>query len=455
MARWCNMCQKSFVTHRGFTAHNRRIHKSPKPPPAAGKESTFRFHPHLNANTPPPPPDDIHNFAPFEDRPSFEFAELLFEKMHSSSSDINQLLRILSAKRVIKTNGEESSNRFFASPDTMYHTIDDIGYGNIEWKTVKIRYTGPLELDAHWMHDEYEFHYRDMEQAMVNMAGSAEFDNSWDYVPFEEFSSENNRRFSNLMSARFAWKQADKTAQDPATHGAMLVPVVLGADKTTVSVATGHQEFHPVYASAGNVDNSMRRAHGEAVIPVAFLPIPKTVREHSDTAAFRICKKQLYHAALAHLLEPLRPWMTTPRVLRCPDGHYRRAIFEIGPFIADYPEQVYVSGVVSKWCPKCRARPTELANEGPPRFRDHTECLMETFDALTLWDVFGLDSNVVPFTYRFPRADIHELLSPDLLHQLIKGTFKDHLVDWVTQYIHLTAESDAEAKRIMDDIDRR
>ena len=55
----------------------------------------------------------------------------------------------------------------------------------------------------------------------------------------------------------------------------MLTPIVLGADKTTVSVATGNQEFHPLYVSLGNVHNDMRRAHRDAVIPLAFLPIPK------------------------------------------------------------------------------------------------------------------------------------------------------------------------------------
>lgn len=56
----------------------------------------------------------------------------------------------------------------------------------------------------------------------------------------------------------------------------MLVPVVAGSNKTTVSVATGHQEYHPVYVSPGNFSNIACRAHGDAVLPVAFLPIPKS-----------------------------------------------------------------------------------------------------------------------------------------------------------------------------------
>jgi hypothetical protein len=56
----------------------------------------------------------------------------------------------------------------------------------------------------------------------------------------------------------------------------MFVPVILGSDKTTVSVATGHNEYYPLYASIGNVQNHVRQAHRNAVSLVGFLAIPKS-----------------------------------------------------------------------------------------------------------------------------------------------------------------------------------
>ncbi|KAG1851631.1 hypothetical protein DFJ58DRAFT_716682 [Suillus subalutaceus] len=47
-----------------------------------------------------------------------------------------------------------------------------------------------------------------------------------------------------------------------------------------------------------------------------------------------------------------------------------------------------------------------------------------------------------PFTNDYPHADIHKLLSLDILHQIIKGTFKDHLEHGKTH-----------AKEILDNID--
>ncbi len=62
---------------------------------------------------------------------------------------------------------------------------------------------------------------------------------------------------------------------DPSTEGAMYVGMILGSDKTTVSVGTGNVKYHPLYISFGNIHNMVQRGHRNTVIPIGFLAIPK------------------------------------------------------------------------------------------------------------------------------------------------------------------------------------
>ena len=55
----------------------------------------------------------------------------------------------------------------------------------------------------------------------------------------------------------------------------MIIPVILGSDKTTVSVGTGNNEYWPVYLSIGNLHNKVRLAHRDGLVLLGFLPIPK------------------------------------------------------------------------------------------------------------------------------------------------------------------------------------
>ncbi|KAF8234786.1 hypothetical protein L208DRAFT_1259867 [Tricholoma matsutake] len=57
---------------------------------------------------------------------------------------------------------------------------------------------------------------------------------------------------------------------------AIYVTIILGSDKTTVSIATRDTEYHLVYLSIGNLHNGVRYAHCNTLIPVAFLVIPKS-----------------------------------------------------------------------------------------------------------------------------------------------------------------------------------
>src|SRR5258705_1346103 len=75
-------------------------------------------------------------------------------------------------------------------------------------------------------------------------------------------------------------------------------------------------------------------------------------KTHAESADFRRFRRQLFHASLATVLSSLKPGMTVPEVVLCPDGHYRHIIWGLGPYIADYPEQVLLCCIVQGWCPR-------------------------------------------------------------------------------------------------------
>ncbi len=244
-------------------------------------------------DAPPPPRENAPNWWPFDDRNQFEFTEWHYEKVQTSKGEVNQLLANLAAQKV-KETGDPDAFAFYENADGMTGTIDTVPYGNIPFTTFHLRYTGPMTPETpEWKLKTYTVHMRNPLVVAEHMAASSDFASSWDYTPFEEYTDNDTcRRFCNLMSGTWANKKAvrshDSTCKDalsssvqthlgadPTYHGAMFTPVILGADKTTVSVATGHQEFHPVYMSLGNITNDMRRAHRDAVVPIAFLAIPK------------------------------------------------------------------------------------------------------------------------------------------------------------------------------------
>ncbi|KZT23682.1 hypothetical protein NEOLEDRAFT_1069109, partial [Neolentinus lepideus HHB14362 ss-1] len=174
-------------------------------------------------------------------------------------------------------------------------------------------------------------------------------------------------------------------------------------------------------------------------------------REHENSVAFRKFKRQLFHKSLSRILDSFKPVMTTPEVIIWADAEFRRTIYGLGTYIADYPEQALLACIVQGWCPK-----GQLESNLPciRRCYEHTEALVESLSLGVLWDEYGIVGDVVPFTNDFPRADIHEMLSPDILHQLIKGTFKDHLVEWVGAFLAVE-HGKARSEALLADIDRR
>ncbi|KAL6305520.1 hypothetical protein BKA93DRAFT_816905 [Sparassis latifolia] len=314
----------------------------------------------------------MDDWTPYSSRVEFEMAEFLFKRDQMSQSKINTLMDLWAASLL-----PYGADPPFADHTDMYCTIDVTPEGGIPWQSFTAAYTGTLPEGKVplWMMANYDVWFHDPHAVIKSMLANPDFNDEFNAAPYREFTGPaGQRRYTNVMSGHWAWKQAVIIAADETTHSSMFIPVILGSDKTTVSVATGQNEYYPLYLSIGNVFNNSGK-----------------------------------------ILDTLRPAMSVPEVTRCPDGHFQHVIYGLAPYIADYPEQVLVACIVSGWCP-------------------------------------ALVSDVVPFTANFPRADIHELLSGDLLHQVIKGTFKDHLVTWVGEYLTLVHGKEC-GKEVLDEID--
>ncbi|THG93464.1 hypothetical protein EW026_g7783 [Hermanssonia centrifuga] len=448
----CDLCSRLFTTQSGIKRHAQQMHPRPPPPttipipPHNSHDSHGHNHnentasdidncqdAHLlrNENTETPAVAHVEYHKVFNE---FELAEFLFVKEQMGQQKINRLMDLWAA--TLLKHGDSPP---FANYKDMHNVIDSIPLGNALWKCFSVKYMGeiPQHNPSTWMSQVHEIYYRDPDTVIRQMLDNPEFADSFDPIPRNAFDAKGKQVFSDFMTGNWAWRQADKLAENPNNKGAMLVPVIAGSDKTTVSVGTGQNEYYPFYLSIGNIENRVQRAHRDGLVPIAFLAIPKTGRQYDDDVAYRTFRWQLYHQSLARIFKSLKPHMETPTILRCPDGHYRRAIYCMGPYIADYPEQALLAGIVQGWCPRCQAVNKDLV-----------------YDLKVLHEKHGIHGDIIPFTNDFPNADIHELLAPDLLHQLIKGTFKDHLVTWVGEYLVIKHGAPA-ANKIMDDIDRR
>ncbi|KAK0460266.1 uncharacterized protein EV420DRAFT_1620047 [Desarmillaria tabescens] len=358
-------------------------------------QKTDRDGHYLPPDTPPPmDPPIVNVWAPFNREVQFHLADFLFRKVEMSQSDINELLDLWSLD--MHRHGDDAP---FDSHQALYQAIDEIRVGSAPWKCFEMVVPENLGRDApEWQKRSYQIWFQDPDVVISNILANRDFKKEFDTTPYVDVDVHGQHRWSDFMSGNYAWHHATQIYEaNSGTEGAMYVSVILGR-------------------------------HHNGVVPIAFLAIPKSDRKYDRDVAFRLFKKKLYHESLTAILSSLIPAMTTPVVRRCLDSHYRCVIYDLGPYIADYPEQVLLAGIVQGWCVKCTSPAANLDALG--------DLLLEAFanDGDILWDNYGINEDILPFTFNFPHADIHEMISSDLLHQIIKGSFKDHLVEWVHEF---------------------
>ncbi|KAJ7323362.1 hypothetical protein DFH08DRAFT_664397, partial [Mycena albidolilacea] len=100
-----------------------------------------------------------------------------------------------------------------------------------------------------------------------------------------------------------------------------------------------------------------------------------------------------------------------------------------------------IANCMENRCPECKVKPENRGchRASPPReqvetlhlLREHQSGFRNPSTAAKSkadYDELGLRPVYAPFWGDLPHSDIFQAFTPDLLHQLHRGVFKDHLV---------------------------
>lgn len=127
--------------------------------------------------------------------------------------------------------------------------------------------------------------------------------------------------------------------------------------------------------------------------------------------------------------------------MTCADRQVRNVFPILAAYAADYPEQCLVAGCQENRCPIGQVLPEKRGSHERCTHRNREEIITLldahrhgrlTTETKDRFKALGLRVIHDPFWRDLPHTDIFTCFTPDLLHQLHKGVFKDHLVKWCT-----------------------
>ncbi|KAI0709807.1 hypothetical protein C8Q76DRAFT_624659 [Earliella scabrosa] len=376
------------------------------------------------------------NFAPFANREEWELASFLIRSGLSQESIEDYLTLPITRNRTSPS---------FHNKRSFLQKIDALPAGP-EWICEQLEVVGDaVDEDGQVRTESLELWRGDPIECIRELIANPAFREFIRFAPEQLFQDQEGqgRIYDEAWTADWWWELQVRKEHSLLPPDATIAPVILSSDKTMLSRFSGDKQAWPVYLTIGNISKSVRRQPSKhATVLLGYIPHTKLecfTKERRALEGYR-----LFHECMRILLRPLVEAGKNGVEMTCADGAVRKVYPILSAYIADHPEQCLVTGCQENFCPKCTAHSSRL---GEPVYSTMKEpdAVWETISAAARGkkpDEFkqqGLRL-IDPFWRELPHCDIFSCITPDLLHQLHKGVFKDHTVSWATKCMDGGAE---------------
>ncbi|KAG6818528.1 hypothetical protein H0H93_004273 [Arthromyces matolae] len=382
----------------------------------------------------------IERWEPFANKEEWELAAWLMKHVGQKSTDEYLKLPIV----------RNAGNLSFHNNYTFLQKVDALPTGP-DWECEIVHVDGDrVGEDGKMMSEDLELWMRNPVECIHELMGNPAFRELMAYVPERAYTDEacTERIYDEMWTGDWWWNTQDKLPE-----GATIAPIILSSDKTQLSQFRGDKKAWPLYLTIGNIGKETRRQpSAHATILVGYLPASKLECFLESTRS--LAGYRLFHYCMSHILEPLIDAGRSGVEIVCADGYVRRVHPILAAYVADYPEQCLIACCMENRCPRCLVQPKDRGSPVESLLRNMDDTLRTLQEHRRgqeppKFEKEGLRAIYRPFWHNLPHCNIFTCFTPDLLHQIHKGVFKDHFVKWCSSIMG-EQEIDARFKAMAD-----
>ncbi|KAI6130582.1 hypothetical protein EV401DRAFT_2054275 [Pisolithus croceorrhizus] len=313
-------------------------------------------------------------WAPFHGEEEWELARFLMKNIGQTKMD--EFLKL----DIVQQNGVSFDNTQsllkYVHGQIAYWTSMDVWMMDVEGDIVTEDGMLKCEQLELWQHNPVEY--------MWELMGNPAFWDMMSYVPEHAYADAKGKNciYNEMWTGKWWWNKK-------ILEGGGVAPVILSSDKMNLSQFSGDKKAWLVYLSIRNISKGVQQqVSAHVTLLIGYLPVSKLKCFHKKSQS--LAGYHLFHHVMSLLLHPLC-------LVAC-----------------NKESQCLHCLVQSNW------------HGG---LEEYLRCMRKN-KQLRKFDTKGLCAVFNPFWKELPFTDIFICLTPDILHQLHKGVFHDHLIQW-------------------------